>query len=40
MKFLNDFLFGLAFGMGFYLAVAVLAFIASLIGGAQVPRLH
>lgn len=36
IKALNDFLFGLFFGMGFAIASAVLAFIASLISrGAQ-----
>ncbi len=36
-KALSDFLFGLCFGMGFCVALAVLRFIVSLLGGAHQP---
>lgn len=35
MKFVTDFLFGLAFGCGFAIAQAVLKFVGSLIAGAH-----
>ncbi len=38
-KAVENFLFGLCFGMGFMIAYAVLHFIAGLIGGAQMPSL-
>ena len=36
MKHLENFLFGLCFGMGFAIAAAVLKFIGGLIAGAKV----
>lgn len=36
-KAVQDFLFGLCFGMGFCIASAVLHLIAALIGGAHQP---
>ena len=36
IKFLTDFLFGLAFGCGFAIAQALLHFIAQLIAGAKI----
>ncbi len=38
VKFVLDFLFGLAFGMGFLVAYALLKFIASLLSGAGPPH--
>jgi hypothetical protein len=38
-KFINDFLFGLALGIGFIVAANVLAFIISMLGGHPV-QLH
>ena len=37
MKFWNDLLFGLAFGIGFALAWAVIQFVVMLLGHAQLP---
>ncbi len=40
VKAVENFLFGLFFGMGFCVALAVLRLIVSLLGGAQSPLLH
>jgi hypothetical protein len=37
VKFVSDFMFGLAFGMGFCVALAVLRFIVGLLSGAHAP---
>lgn len=38
-KALADFLFGLAFGMGFMVSAALLRFIISLLSSAEMPNL-
>lgn len=38
-KFIADLLFGMAFGVGFILAYAVLRAIINFLSGAQVPHL-
>jgi hypothetical protein len=40
IKFLSDFLFGLAFGMGFAIAWAVLRFIGGFLASAQHPIIN
>lgn len=37
-KAIQDFLFGLCFGMGFSIAAAVLHFIASFLSKAETPK--
>ncbi len=38
-KAVADFLFGLCFGMGFCVSLALLRFLVHLLGGAQMPAL-
>ncbi len=38
VKFVLDFLFGLAFGMGFLVAYALIKFIIMLLSGAGLPH--
>jgi hypothetical protein len=39
-KFIENVLFGLAFGIGFVVASNVLAFIASMLSGGHFPVAH
>ncbi len=38
VKFVLDFLFGLAFGMGFLVAYALIKFVVALLSGAGLPH--